>query len=100
MAPDADSRGGCCHAQVCFCFNPVAEGSYRLPLFLQIKDGRTLQLLLAGRAVPASAQLALTAQGSHSCQLAPTPIGELQPPLQQYTLRNGGPAALQYRWGW
>jgi hypothetical protein len=41
-------------------------------------------------------------RGSHSCLLAPAPIGELQPPLQQCTLRNGGPAPLAYRWvpGW
>jgi hypothetical protein len=91
-------RCGCARTQVCLRFNPVAEGAYRLPLFLRIRDGRQLQLLLAGRAVPRAAQLALApAQGSHACQLAPAPVGELQPPLQQYTLRNGGPAPLHYR---
>lgn len=83
--------------QVCIHFNPVAEGAYCLPLFLRIKDGKQLQLQLSAQAVAASAQLALAMRGSHSCQLAAAPIGELQPPLQQYTLRNAGPAPLQYR---
>lgn len=86
-------------SQVCIRFNPIAEGSYCLPLFLRIKDGKQLQLQLSASAVAASAQLALAVRGSHSCMLTAAPIGELQPPLQQYTLRNAGPAPLQYRWG-
>lgn len=85
--------------QVCIRFNPLAEGAYCLPLFLRIKDGKQLQLQLSAHGVTPSAQLALAVQGSHSCQLAAAPLGELQPPLQQYTLRNAGPAPLQYRWG-
>lgn len=86
-------------AQVCFTFNPVQEGKYQLPLFLRVKDGKQLQLQLNGRAVLSSAQLSLTTRGSQSCVLAPAPLGELEPPLQCYTLRNGGPAPLQYRRG-
>lgn len=83
--------------QVCLCFNPVAEGAYCLPMFLRIKDGKQLQLQLTAKTVAPSAQLALAVRGSHSCLLAAAPIGEMQPPLQQYTLRNAGPAPLQYR---
>lgn len=77
--------------------NPVTEGSYCLPLFLRIKDGKQLQLQLSAQVVSLHEQLALAVRGSHSLQLVAAPIGELQPPLQQYTLRNAGPAALQYR---
>jgi hypothetical protein len=87
----------CVFVQVCIQYNPAAEGTYCLPLFLRIKDGKQLQLQLSAQAVAPSAQLALAVRGSHSCQLAAAPIGELQPPLQQYTLRNAGPAPLQYR---
>lgn len=83
--------------QVCLRFNPVAEGSYCLPLFLRIKDGKQLQLQLNAQAVAPDAQLALAVSGSHSCHLVAAPIGELTPPLQQYTLHNAGPAPLQYR---
>jgi hypothetical protein len=83
--------------QVCIRFNPVAEGAYCLPLFLRIKDGKQLQLQLSAQAVAPSAQLALAVRGSYSCQLTAAPIGELQPPLQQYSLYNAGPAPLQYR---
>lgn len=74
----------------------MAEGAYCLPLFLRVKDGKQLQLQLSAQAVARSAQLALAVRGSHSCQLAAAPIGELQPPLQQYALYNAGPAPLQY----
>jgi hypothetical protein len=78
-------------------FNPVAEGTFCLPLFLRIKDGKQLQLQLSAEAISTSRQCALAVRGSHSCQLAAAPIGELQPPLQQYTLRNAGAAPLRYR---
>lgn len=83
-------------AQVCIRFNPVAEGAYSLPMFLRVKDGKQLQLQLSAQAVAPSAQLALAVRGSYSCQLTAAPIGELQPPLQQYSMYNAGPAPLQY----
>jgi hypothetical protein len=83
--------------QVCFTFNPVQEGSYQLPLFLRVKDGKQLQLQLSGRAVSPCAQLPLLVRGGQSCVLAAAPLGDLEPPLQCYTLRNGGPAPLRYR---
>jgi hypothetical protein len=76
----------------------VAEGTFCLPLFLRIKDGKQLQLQLSAEAISTSRQCALAVRGSHSCQLAAPPIGELQPPLQQYTLRNAGAAPLRYRY--
>eukprot|EP00879_Flechtneria_rotunda_P014773 GHRR01015437.1.p1 GENE.GHRR01015437.1~~GHRR01015437.1.p1 ORF type:complete len:1087 (+),score=398.72 GHRR01015437.1:1465-4725(+) len=82
--------------QVHVTFNPVVEGFFQLPLFLRIKDGKHLQLQLSGQAVPASAQLPLTIKGSNSCVFAACPLGELDPPLQCYELRNGGPAPLHY----
>lgn len=85
--------------QVCITFNPAAEGEFQLPLFLCIADGKQLQLQLRGRAVQAAAQVPLALPGSQSCVFAATPIGELQPPLQSYLLRNGGPGPLQYRCG-
>jgi hypothetical protein len=83
--------------QVCFTFNPVQEGCYQLPLFLRVKDGKQLQLQLSGRAVSPCAQLPLLVLGGQSCVLAAAPLGDLEPPLQCYTLRNGGPAPLRYR---
>jgi hypothetical protein len=83
--------------QVCFTFHPVQEGCYQLPLFLRVKDGKQLQLQLNGRAVAPCAQLPLLVRGGQSCVLSPAPLGDLEPPLQCYTLRNGGPAPLHYK---
>jgi len=46
--------------------------------------------------VPPRAQLPLLLPLDTNFAFTPTPIGETQPVLQAYTLRNGGPAPLSY----
>lgn len=88
-----------CNVQIELTLNPVALGSYQLPLFLRVSQGKQLQLLLRGEAVPENAAIPLHVRGCAACGLvfAPAPIGELEPPLQSCVLRNCGPVPLPYR---
>jgi hypothetical protein len=85
--------------QVCLTLTPAALGAYALPLFLRIHDGKQLQLQLHGTIVDPLHQVGLTPPGGHVLQLEAMPLGELDPPLQGYTLVNPGQVPLRYRWG-
>jgi hypothetical protein len=83
---------------VCLTLTPAALGAYSLPLFLRIHDGKQLQLQLHGAIVDPLHQVGLTPPGGHVLQLAAAPLGEMDPPLQAYTLVNPGQVPLRYRW--
>ena len=85
------------YLQVCFTLNPVALGSCELPLFLHIQDGKQLQLLLHGVVTEPHQQMALAPPGGHVLHLAACPLGEMEPPLQSFCIRNAGHVPLDYR---
>lgn len=83
-------------AQVALTYNPSCEGSHSLPMFLRLQDSKRLLLQLEGRAAEWPAQHLLLLPSSRTFQFQPVPIGETDPPLQQYALRNGGNDPLGY----
>ncbi len=82
--------------QITLAYSPVAIGAHELELFLSITDGKRLFFKLSGQTVPYDTQLPLLLPSELQYALAPVPIGELQPPLQSYCLRNGGAVPLSY----
>ncbi|KAK3287418.1 hypothetical protein CYMTET_5071, partial [Cymbomonas tetramitiformis] len=70
-------------------------GKHRLPLMLSIKNGKRICVNLIGRTVAEDAQRMELPAAAHA--LAPVPIGETNPPVQQFPLRNTGPAEVRYR---
>lgn len=82
--------------QLVLTYTPVSEGHHDLPLFLNINSGKHLQLRLTGTTVPWELQAPMLLPSDQHFMLQPAPIGEWDPPLQCYTLRNAGPATLCY----
>lgn len=77
-------------------YTPSHVGFHDFPLFLHVEDGKRLRLQLQGRTVaPPVERLALT-PASRVLTFDPTPIGDREPPLQLYMLRNGGPGTVHF----
>ncbi|KAK9812626.1 hypothetical protein WJX72_000839 [[Myrmecia] bisecta] len=75
-------------------YRPLALGPHALAMLLSIRNGKQIRLQLSGATVPEDT-VALSLK-ERTFTLAPVPISDSQPPLQTYTLRNGGPASLTY----
>lgn len=78
-------------------YRPSHAGVHDLPVFLKLRNGKRLQLLLHGETVVEPPRCLLTCVAHRTLTFEPTPLGESAPPLHLQLLRSCGPGEAPYR---
>ena len=68
-----------------------------MPIFFHCSDGKRLRLQLRGTTVQPPVQRLTMLPEYSTFTFDPVPIGEPQPPIQTYLLRNGGPSPVTFQ---
>ncbi|KXZ53757.1 hypothetical protein GPECTOR_6g674 [Gonium pectorale] len=97
MRPRSGSLEPGARGTVTFEFRPSVVGCFQLPIFLHVTDGKRLRLQLQAVTTPDPLQLLCLPPPLRTFRLQPVALGEPSPPLQMYSLRPGGPAAVRFR---
>lgn len=61
---------------------------HTLPVFLRVKEGKMVQMVLKGRSVAPNTQVLMMAPQEAVLTFDPVPLGDMSPPSQTYTLYN------------
>ena len=81
-------------AHINFTYKHIVEGMHVLPAILQFEHGHGLPLMLCGETLPRATSILVLE--SSSFKLKSVAIGNVNPPLQTFELRNDGISQLEY----